>query len=689
MEAFWAPIQRGLRHKSARCGRPRRLAAWQASSGPDGGGAVACPRCQHPTQTVAVGHRRVTACASCHHLESLPVAAGTPPSYRDHVQCLQDEIREAEKEADEEAVTVSVLEASRGEGGVGVRLHVQVTEGDPRRLARGSTLDARLARAPAGVKEEAEVRVHRRSKDAAILDVTAGSWIRLGRGVEITIAPRTSATLYRTLLQAFLLVSRLDARVSDLDEPSRVPRIPRRDPNPRPVDVSGLRPMQARAVQGALAMAEDGLMLVQGPPGTGKTTVIARIIRHAVARGQSVLVASHTHVAIDNALRKAIKDDGRLEPRIVRIGDVNTVAGDTAHLAARISDFVVDEPPEGSDPATAPPLVPLWDAISNERPVVGMTLDALANALVHYRDMNFRPFDLVIVDEAGMNLQPKLALARAAGRRLLLVGDHMQLPPIVRSRRYQNKPSYTMSPFERLQQARGDLLVLLDEQFRCRPDIYEWSRDAVYGGLVTDQRPAGPPPAPELFSHPVTRPVAWIDTTNVLGGERRVGTSWTHPGNVAVALTILQELVTKHGLTAEDIGYISPFRRQARLFEDALAALPLQGMAGDITASTVDAFQGSERRVILYDLTTQVPRKPHEDHRRLNVSLTRAQDQLLILAPRGFAKTPAANPYYWSLQQWKRPQVLPVPAGAVTPQLVQAVASQLDVRGSRPRVVQA
>ena len=87
-------------------------------------------------------------------------------------------------------------------------------------------------------------------------------------------------------------------------------------------------------------------------------------------------------------------------------------------------------------------------------------------------------------------------------------------------------------------------------------------------------------------------------------------------------------------------------------FVEAAAAHKKAHVLSRITASTVDAFQGNERRAIIYDLTSRRPGKPHEDHRRLNVSLTRAQDLLVLIGSRAFVRKDEENPYYASLQRW-------------------------------------
>ncbi|HEX2066855.1 MAG TPA: AAA domain-containing protein, partial [Candidatus Thermoplasmatota archaeon] len=439
----------------------------------------------------------------------------------------------------------------------------------------------------------------------------------------------------------------------ELERPDLLPPL-----SDRPVaglDEAGLRPAQARALRCAASLPEGGVLLVQGPPGTGKTTVIARLVAQEARRGRTVLVTSHTHVAIDNALRKALRHQPGLAGKVVRLGEAGRVAPDLAHLQKRIGAFrEVDE--EGQER----PAVPLFQNLQDQHPVVGMTLDALASALLGADQDNqeVRPFDTVIVDEAGMNAFPKLAIAHAVARRLALVGDPLQLPPIVRAWSFRNNEAHKRSHFEVLQMLRPDLSVLLDEQFRCHPAIYSWSQHAVYGGRVASAVPGRPVPLKSLLGTPLRSPVAWLDTAATPGNRSEsVGSSRANPTHARAAADVVVDLV-RQKVAPEDIGYISPFRAQAQAFQD-LAQERRLPVLQRVTAATVDAFQGNERRAIVYDVTTLRPAKPHEDHRRLNVALTRAQELLVLVGPRPFVRSAQENPFYWSLQNWADVQVLP------------------------------
>lgn len=617
------------------------------------GAAVTACGCGGARSPARFGPYVVTTCERCHVLDVRPVVDPRVPSFAEHVQALREEIAVQEEEGGKGKELRVAVESSASYP-EGAKLRVQCIGGKPSWLVRGSRVEAYEPEKTAW--EDATLAVVSQ-KAGEMLELIAdkAAWRDLRPGFQLLLRPQTNATVQKTLLQAFLLVKRRFPDGYDLVErPLGLPKL-----SFAPVaglDEAGLRDGQTKALRAAVNLKENGVALIHGPPGTGKTTVIARLIAHEAKRGRRVLVASHTHVAIDNALRKALRHTPGLATQVLRLGDGERVAADLHEMRKRVGEFH----PDPEDPEARP----LFTNIQ-EKAVVGMTLDALGSALLAADQTNqeVRPFDTVIVDEAGMNGFPKIALAAAVARRLVLVGDPLQLPPIVRAWSFRNDENYKRSHFEVLAMMRPDLSVILDEQFRCAPAIYQWSQDAVYGGKVHSAAPRRLLPVQKLLGQPILSPVVWVDTSGVAGNRsEQVGGSRANPTHTELALELVVEMMRQR-IAPEDIGYISPFRAQAEAFRDAVEAgkSKLAHLAR-LTASTVDAFQGNERRAIIVDLTTTHPAKPHEDHRRLNVSLTRAQELLVILGPRPFVKQPKENPFLWSLQNWKAAQSIAPPA---------------------------
>ncbi|HUR62917.1 MAG TPA: AAA domain-containing protein [Candidatus Thermoplasmatota archaeon] len=612
-----------------------------------------CPHCKGRVRTpVRFGPQLVVSCDGCHALTVSPIVDPRVPSFQQHVKALQEEIAVEEEEGDTGKTLACHVEESGPMPG-GARVRVQVVGGNARWVVAGSKVEGFLEGAKKGDAEAANVEVAQKAGSVLELHVEDKAWADLRRGAEVMLRPQTNATLYRNLLKAFLLVKRRFGTHVELERPDLLPQLS--DKAVAGLDDAGLRPGQARALRCAANLRDGGVLLVQGPPGTGKTTVIARLLAQEARRGRTVLVTSHTHVAIDNALRKALRNQPGLATKVVRLGEAGRVAPDLADLQKRIGQFRAVEQ-EGQDA----PAVPLFQNLQDRHPIVGMTLDALACALLNADQDNqeVRPFDTVIVDEAGMNAFPKVAIAHAVAKRLVLVGDPLQLPPIVRSWTFRNDENYKRSHFEVLQMLRPDLSVLLDEQFRCHPAIYAWSQHAVYGGKVESAAAGKPIPLSSMLGTPLTSPVVWLDTAATPGNRsEQVGTSRANPTHTQAAAAVVKDLVRQR-LAPEDIGYISPFRAQAQAFQENAQERRLPALQR-VTAATVDAFQGNERRAILYDVTTLKPAKPHEDHRRLNVALTRAQELLVLIGPRPFVRSAQENPFYWSLQHWADAQVIP------------------------------
>jgi len=181
--------------------------------------------------------------------------------------------------------------------------------------------------------------------------------------------------------------------------------------------------------------------MIQGLPGTGKTSTIAFVARLLVAHGKRVLITSYTHAAVDNVLLKLLENglydqNASLQP-VIRVGRSSSChPGVHKILTSRIAlDF---EPPDVSvrdntDRAAAssdamPSVDGLRQTLSSAR-IIGVTALSVPRSPL----LIGQHFDVVIVDEAGQISQPAIIGALMAADSFVLVGDHMQLPPIVRS----------------------------------------------------------------------------------------------------------------------------------------------------------------------------------------------------------------------------------------------------------------
>jgi DNA replication ATP-dependent helicase Dna2 len=175
--------------------------------------------------------------------------------------------------------------------------------------------------------------------------------------------------------------------------------------------------------------------LIQGYPGSGKSSTIVFVARMLAAQGKRVLISSYTHSAVDNCLLKLIEhkvaDRWHMKkPRsVVRIGAKTSVHPGVQHLlASRVAVELEGLQPQDGDVECLPSVESLRKAVSEAR-IVGATALTIPKSPL----LVDQHFDVVIVDEAGQITQPALLGALAAADTFVLVGDHLQLPPLVSS----------------------------------------------------------------------------------------------------------------------------------------------------------------------------------------------------------------------------------------------------------------
>ncbi|MFC6835255.1 AAA domain-containing protein [Halomarina ordinaria] len=389
----------------------------------------------------------------------------------------------------------------------------------------------------------------------------------------------------------------------------------RRDPEFGRVDETFIdnNEAQNRAVE--LAVTADDCALVQGPPGTGKTYTLARTVRAMVERGERVLLSAFTNRAVDNAL-EALRDQGF--DAFVRVGTESGVRADM--LDARL------------DPRGDPD-----DRVRELRsaPVVAATTASCGSRVLRECE-----FDVCVVDEAGQLTEPATLAAANLAERFVLVGDHQQLPPVVRS-----ENDLGTSLFERLAERYPDAAVLLDRQYRMNQRIQYFSSASFYDGRL---RPATPEVAGRRLSD--------LDgvRSDALPADLRDAVAFVDPDGAAVGNTNpreaerVREVVEAYldaGVDPGDVGVIAPFRAQVA---ELTRRVP-EGVAVD----TVDRFQGSAKEVIVVSFvaTGRLDGPIFEDHRRVNVALTRAKRALCLV---GDAAALESDPFYAEMLTWAR-----------------------------------
>ena len=367
---------------------------------------------------------------------------------------------------------------------------------------------------------------------------------------------------------------------------------------------------QDAAVKAALS-AED-YALIQGPPGTGKTYTLARTIQALVARGERVLLSAFTNRAVDNAI-EALEAQGFSD--VVRWGSETGVRDD-------MEKYRLDRTGDPEERAAE---------------LRGANVVAATTAACGSRTLKGEQFDVAVIDEAGQLTEPGTFLATTLADRFVLIGDHQQLPPVVRA-----ENDLQRSLFERLIERSPEASVLLDRQYRMNQRIQFFPSREFYDGEL---RPASATIAgrrlgeldgvdPDTLPAELRDPVAFVDPDGTATGN----TNTVEADRVAGVV----ESFVEAGVEREDIGVIAPFRAQVAEISRRLSG---------VTVDTVDRFQGSAKEVIVVSFvaTSDLSSPIFEDYRRVNVALTRAKRALVLVGDRGALQS---DPFYRRMLEW-------------------------------------
>jgi len=238
-------------------------------------------------------------------------------------------------------------------------------------------------------------------------------------------------------------------------------------------------------------------------------------------------------------------------------------------------------------------------------------------------------FDVAVVDEATQASRPATAIVLNSAEKLVLAGDHKQLPPYCADESHKEEDMH-ISLFEYLlDRYGGDISVLLQKQYRMNEAIAEFPNEMFYDGELKT--------AAENRAWAISdlKPCIGVD---IAGQERRqdYGNSYYNPAE-AEAVAKQVQLLTYNGVTAEDIGVISAYSGQVSEIRSRVNNLDIDNPR-DVTIDTVDSFQGGEREAIIVSFVRSNDdghsgflEFPEEGPRRLNVALTRARKRLVVI----------------------------------------------------------
>ena len=457
-----------------------------------------------------------------------------------------------------------------------------------------------------------------------------------------------------------------------------------------PMRFPWLNPTQEKAVNEVL-WAKD-VAIVHGPPGTGKTTTLVEAINETLMRESQVLVCAQSNMAVDWISEKLV-DRG---VNVLRIGNPTRVNDKMLGFTyERRFEAHPDYPQlwairkairelrknrkKGSESyhqklerlkSRATELeIRINSELLGEARVIACTLVGSAHRL-----LEGMKFGTLFIDEAAQALEAACWIPMRRASRVILAGDHCQLPPTVKSIAAL-RAGLGKTLMERIAENKPEVVTLLKIQYRMNEEIMRFSSDWFYHGEVES--------APQIKYRSILEddsPITWIDTSNeenqvtiegddVVSGEKRddmnfheqfVGESFGRINKAEADLTLLTlaEYLTQVGKRrvleeSIDVGIISPYRAQVQYLKRLLKKYeffkPYRRL---ISVNTVDGFQGQERDVILISLVRSNDEGQIgflKDLRRMNVAMTRARMKLIIL---GNKDTMTKHPFYQKLWEY-------------------------------------
>lgn len=430
-----------------------------------------------------------------------------------------------------------------------------------------------------------------------------------------------------------------------------------------------LNASQEKAVNEVL-WAKD-VAVVHGPPGTGKTTTLVEAIFETLRRESQVLVCAQSNMAVDWISEKLV-DRGI---NVLRIGNPTRVNDKMLSFTyERRFEAHPDYPQLWSIRKAIRELrqqrkhadswhqkmdrlksrateleLRIRSSLFGEARVIASTLTGAAN-----RVLEGEKYSTLFIDEAAQALEAACWIAIRKAGRVILAGDHCQLPPTVKSI-MALKGGLGKTLMERIVENKPEVVTLLKMQYRMNEQIMKFSSEWFYNNMVES--------APTVSHRGILdydTPMMWIDTAECDGKEEFVGENFGRINRAEAEMTLqtLQQYLEKIGKQrileeSIDVGIISPYRAQVQLLRKELRKReffrPYRHL---LTVNTVDGFQGQERDIILISLVRSNDGGDIgflRDLRRMNVAITRARMKLIIL---GSSETMTSHPFYKKLYEY-------------------------------------
>ncbi|MCA5004843.1 AAA domain-containing protein [Sphingobacterium bovistauri] len=423
-------------------------------------------------------------------------------------------------------------------------------------------------------------------------------------------------------------------------------------------------------------LSQDRLTILHGPPGTGKTTTLIHGVKALVKeRKKQILVVAPSNTAIDLLTERL----DAIGVHVVRMGNPVRVSDHLLNLTldAKMNNHTANKEVKNLDKqarayqdmahkykrsfgrAEREQRKALFDEAKKIRKEIDKIQDYVMEDVLdkaevitatlvgsnHFSIRN-RKYEIVIIDEAAQALEPACWLPILKGEKVILAGDHLQLPPTVKSSKDSSKGLY-VTLFEKLLVVYPQFVSVLNVQYRMNKFIMQYPSHSLYNdGLIASEKVA------QWTINNDTKPILFIDTAGAGYDENIEDDAISNVEEAHFLLNHLQESIQSfeqisNGGILPSIGVITPYRKQSILLKELIGADEMiANYGGKVQVHTIDSFQGQEKDLIYISLVRSNSQQNIgflADIRRMNVAMTRARKKLIVI---GDSSTIGQHPFY-------------------------------------------
>lgn len=440
----------------------------------------------------------------------------------------------------------------------------------------------------------------------------------------------------------------------------------------------GLNESQKLSVE--FCLNSNDIALIHGPPGTGKSKTLASLIFNALILNKTVLVCSHSNVAVDNLIEmvlsiieknktELVSLDGRTHQRVLELKRHLVRLGKISRCLESVFDICVDKyivennelfekilhikalkknlnylklKTERKELSNEIRKLQeninniLYDQVFGRAKVFFCTNvgagDYAFQEFIKRKNFNF---DMVIIDEATQSPEYSCWIPILLSKKLIMAGDHMQLPPTILSPLAKVELSYTL--FEKVLDRYGSSVsTLLKVQYRMNDKIMRFSSKKFYNSELISASNVENHLLKDILTinkkYDILRftrnPLVEIDLPGN-NSEEKHGLSYANQVEAGVVARLIKYLITTLQVKVKNIGVITPYASQVRLIKSKIVP-----HNEDLQISSVDGFQGREKEIIIVSMVRS--NENHnigfvKDEKRMNVAVTRAKRLLIIV----------------------------------------------------------